>query len=144
MNFRNNFTRLAESLIQEGKLEEATNVADRCFELMPHESIPYNLFVLPLAEIYYTVNQAEKGNAVLRILADKYEEELEYYFSIEMRYLKSSKRELQQAMSIMQRLSMIADQYEQDDLGKDLNERFKLLEELYVQRMTALNQQSPS
>ncbi|NQY66159.1 MAG: DUF2723 domain-containing protein [Flavobacteriales bacterium] len=144
MNFRNNFTRLAEALIAEGDTERASKVADRCFDIMPHESIPYNLFVLPLAEVYYNVGEIEKGNEVIQILANKYEKELDYYFSMKLNYLNATKRDLQQAMSIMQRLSMITEKYEQTELNEILEAKFKSLEELYIQRMTALNQQYPS
>ncbi|MCH7534896.1 MAG: DUF2723 domain-containing protein, partial [Bacteroidetes bacterium] len=138
MNFRNNFTRLAEAFIVEGKINKAVEVADRCFEIMPHESIPYNLFVMPLAEIYYNVGETEKANEIVKILADKYEEELQYYFTFKIADLKSVKRQMQQAISIMQRLSMMSGEFKQEELSKELIERFKILEELYVQRMSKL------
>ena len=45
MNFRNNFARLAMALIDEGKRDSAVKVLDRCLEIMPDETVPYNVFV---------------------------------------------------------------------------------------------------
>ena len=51
MNFRNNFARLADALIAEGEFDKAEVVLDRCIEIMPDETIPFNYFNLPIADI---------------------------------------------------------------------------------------------
>ncbi|NQY10350.1 MAG: DUF2723 domain-containing protein [Flavobacteriales bacterium] len=139
MNFRSNFTRLAEALIAEGKIDKAIEVTDRCFELMPNESIPYNLFVMPLATIYYSVDQFDKGNDIVQILADKYEEELEYYFSLDVSDLKNEGQSMQYAMSIMQRLTKITEQYKQTEMHDMLQARFDRLEAVYMKRVNSIN-----
>ena len=44
MNFRNNFARLATQLVNEGKKMLLLKVLDKCMEVMPESSVPYNYF----------------------------------------------------------------------------------------------------
>jgi hypothetical protein len=53
IKIRNNFTRLAEALVNQGKRDSAVAVLDRCMELMPQERIPYDIFTVGIAEVYY-------------------------------------------------------------------------------------------
>lgn len=55
MNLRNNFGRLAESLLQEGKRDSAMKVLDKCVQEMPDKTIPYNIMMIRIAEMYYQV-----------------------------------------------------------------------------------------
>ena len=52
MNFRNNFGRLAETFLTEGKNEQAIKVLDRALEVMPAENVPLNIFVLRIRVLY--------------------------------------------------------------------------------------------
>ena len=53
MNFRNNFGRLAEQLLREGKRDSSIAVLDKCMEEMPDETVPFNIIMLRIAELYY-------------------------------------------------------------------------------------------
>ncbi|MFM7903559.1 MAG: hypothetical protein ACKPAD_16435 [Bacteroidota bacterium] len=55
MNLRNNFGRLAEALLQEGKRDSAMNVLDKCIKEMPDNTVPYNIMMIRIAEMYYGV-----------------------------------------------------------------------------------------
>ncbi len=81
MNFRNNFSRLAEELIIENKPEKAKKVLDRCMELMPKEKVPLNYFVHPIIESYYQINSTENANQLVSDLYNIYQSELNYFFS---------------------------------------------------------------
>ena len=63
MNLRNNFARLADQLISEGQKEKAIKALDKCMQVMPEKIIPYNFFMLPVAEAYYKAGETEKANA---------------------------------------------------------------------------------
>ena len=64
-NLRNNFARLADALLKEGKIDSAVNVMDRCIEVMPDKTIPYNFFMTPLAECYYRAAQYKKAQIMM-------------------------------------------------------------------------------
>jgi tetratricopeptide (TPR) repeat protein len=55
MNLRNNFGRLAETLLEEGKRDSAMNVLDKCIKEMPDNTVPYNIMMIRIAEMYYGV-----------------------------------------------------------------------------------------
>ncbi|MBK6836878.1 MAG: DUF2723 domain-containing protein [Bacteroidetes bacterium] len=52
-NFRINFSRLAEELMNENKKDSAIKVLDKCVEEMPDKTIHYNYFMTKIAELYY-------------------------------------------------------------------------------------------
>ncbi|MFM9051168.1 MAG: protein O-mannosyl-transferase family [Bacteroidota bacterium] len=52
-NFRINLARLAEGLLSEGKKDSAVKVLDKCIEITPDKTIPYNYFMINIAALYY-------------------------------------------------------------------------------------------
>ena len=81
MNFRNNFSRLAQQLIKEKKHIKAKKVLDKCMELMPGEKVPLNYFVHPLVESYYQIEEFETANKLVLDLYNIYSSELDYFLS---------------------------------------------------------------
>ena len=159
MNLRNNFGRLAEALQEEGEIDSSLKVLDRCNEVMPDKTVPYNVMMLRIGELYYraamdnknpldtlsitnsdvelkqTDKQAsiDKGNAIVKRLADIYEDDLNYYFSLRgTSYFKSVDREMNQAMAIYQELIRLSKLTNQTAITADLEKRFKKLEERYT------------
>ena len=101
MNFRNNFSRLSDALIQKGEYDKAEIVLDKCLEIMPHKAIPFNYFNLPIAEGYYKIGKIEKASEVVSILIETYFDELDYYNSIDEKLLNSMQRDFQIANQII-------------------------------------------
>ncbi len=48
LGIRSCFSRLADEYIKQGNREKAIRVLDRCMELMPRQSVPYDIFMLPV------------------------------------------------------------------------------------------------
>ena len=152
-NLRNNFARLAEQLIVENKRDSALKVLDKCMEVMPENTVPFNVFMMRIAEMYYGVgigNQMdpasittsdielgkyskaiETGNSIVKKIADVYENDLQYYFSLKNSYAIQLNREAQQAMAVMQELIRVSRQAKQEVLAKALEERFSKLQAQY-------------
>lgn len=127
MNLRNNFARLADALIAEGKTEQAKKAIALCMKEMPRKNIPYNYFMLPIAEVYYKLGQDKEANQMLKDIADIYEEDLKYYFRFKGKLAENIDSEKQQAMAVMQRIGQVARMNKQESLAKELDERFKKL-----------------
>ena len=53
LGIRSCFSRLADEYTKQGNREKAIRVLDRCMELMPRQSVPYDIFMLPLIQAYY-------------------------------------------------------------------------------------------
>ncbi|KAA3652922.1 MAG: DUF2723 domain-containing protein [Bacteroidetes bacterium] len=124
MSLRITFSRLAQQLIEENDKEKALEVLDKAFEVMPERNVPYDVFVMYLAENYYAAGDAEKGNQVVARLADIYEQELLYYNSLAPEFAKSITREQQQAGAILNRLVVMTNQlYPQGEFGEQLRDR---------------------
>ncbi len=127
MNLRNNFARLAEALLAEGKTEQAKKALELCMKEMPRKNIPYNYFMLPVAEVYYKLGMNNEANELMKAIANIYEEDLKYYFRFKVKLAENIDSEKQQAMAVMQRIGQVARMNKQETLAKDFDERFKKL-----------------
>jgi hypothetical protein len=161
MNFRNNFSRLAEGLLQEGRLDSVITVLDKMNDEMPDKTVPYNVMMLRPVELYFNAAKGiqtpsigpdgamlnsntvelpegrrkhamDMARAITLRMADIYEDELNYYFSLKgTQYLKFVDRELNQGMAVFNELIRMAKVNGQDDIVKQLEPRFKKLEAQY-------------
>ena len=152
MNVRNSFVRLADGLLDQGKRDSAIAVLDRCNELVPNEKVPYNFFNLLMAESYYRAASSnlrnmnrdslsvevnvhpaatKKANEVIRIMANNYEENLKYYFSLEPKFQATIQEDLQRDFSILSELSKIAKQYGEKAVSDDITKRLNDLLSVY-------------
>ncbi len=160
-NLRNNFSRLAEQLLMEGKRDSAVAVLDRCVEVMPDKTVPYNLMMLRVIELYYTAatlneltlteaglpvtpdaeladkeasHALEAGNQIVKRMLDIYENDLDYYFSLKgTQYYKNVERDMNQSLAVMRELGRMADFADQKDLATEIDKRFKTLEKKFYQ-----------
>ncbi len=81
MNFRNNFSRLAQKLIKEKEYIKAKKVLDYCMTIMPGEKVALNYFVHPIIKSYYNINETESANKIIDLLHTTYTSELQYYLT---------------------------------------------------------------
>ncbi len=87
MNFKSSFKSLAEQLVKEKKFDKAEKVLDKCTSIFTNKLSPYGYYDLLLADLYYKINKPEKGTKILKIAANNYQEELNYYCSLDDKYL---------------------------------------------------------
>jgi hypothetical protein len=118
LNLRNTFSRLAFALVYENKLDSAVKVCDRCVEVMPNESIPFDKMLIPLIDVYFRAGKIEKANQISNILLDRYEQELIYFSQFsgaDAAYLDSDMKE---ASEVIKTIGGLAQNYKQDVLFK--------------------------
>ncbi|OQX97837.1 MAG: hypothetical protein B6I20_11875 [Bacteroidetes bacterium 4572_117] len=125
MNMKNNFSRLANALIDEGKKDSAIVVLDRAIELMPHKRVAYNYYNLLIAEGYYRAGAAEKANEIINIMADKTAEELNYYFSLPKKLQTDLREDTERSLAMAQEILRYCSVYEQKDLFTEINTKFE-------------------
>jgi hypothetical protein len=106
-NFRNNFSRLAEQLINENKLDSAVQVLDKCFKVMPINQVPLNYTVLPIIEQYARAKQEGKAKDLAHKLFDNLNQEAIYYFSIKPNYALGIDQEKRMCLYSIQQLGRI-------------------------------------
>ena len=132
MKIRDVFARLAKALLSENKKEKAIEVLDRVVELTPHRTLSYDYFMVPVAELYYQVNEIDKANKIVNKLAGIYEEDLNYYLSLEKPYSAAVGYETRVAMSVMQELVSITETHKQDKIFEKISENFDILFQKYI------------
>jgi len=80
--YRINLTRLAEALIQEGKMQKAKTIVDLAMTNFPVEYFGNYTTVEPFVESYYALGEKQKAADLINQLAKKYDEQLLYYKSM--------------------------------------------------------------
>ena len=130
-NIRNTFDRLASSLVAEGDNTKAAKVLDRCIELIPHKTVPYNYFSMMMAETYFKAGQAQKGKEIITTIMDSYEEQLDYFFKLKKPMRNSVDNEIQRILYFMREMSMISSRNDQPELLKEVSASFNNYIERY-------------
>lgn len=84
ISYRGNLARLTETLLSEGKTQKAKDVIDLAMEKMPFGYFGYYVFLEPFIDGYYKVGETEKARALYRQVAQKYQESLNYYSTLNL------------------------------------------------------------
>lgn len=105
-NLRLQFSHLADQLIQEGKKDEAVKVLDRCIEVMPERTVPYDQIQImwQLAELYYEADANDKALALTKRLVDLCKQEITFYESLDKDRQEVIKRDVTMKARVMDRL----------------------------------------
>lgn len=107
-NLRNNFLRLAEALIEEGKLDSAVTVVDKCFEVVPSSKVSYDYFSVELARVYLYAGATEKASAQILAMANDFDQELSYYFSLKPKFYSQIEDETRAPYYFLNELNLMA------------------------------------
>ncbi|MAW21637.1 MAG: hypothetical protein CMD16_04505 [Flavobacteriales bacterium] len=78
MNFRNNYSRLAESLYQKRDTTKAIKTLDKCMAEFPRDVVRLSYFALPIIDLYYKLGEVEKANKILAVMMDDNLTEMKY------------------------------------------------------------------
>jgi hypothetical protein len=131
MNLRNNFYRMADALIDEGKKDSAKVVMDLCIKALPDKSVPYNYFVMPIAEGYYKIGDMAKGNEIYTRMIEILNEQLNYYFAFKGEMKDKYSFEKEQNLAMLQKLMQVATRFKQAEISKKAEEVFDSYYKLY-------------
>ncbi|MGR7812489.1 DUF2723 domain-containing protein [Lacinutrix undariae] len=82
ITYRGNLARLIEKFINEKKFDKAEEIADLAMEKMPVDDFGFYTLLEPYISAYYEIGKAEKGRAVYKAVASKYQESLTYYSTL--------------------------------------------------------------
>ena len=111
------------------------HVINRCLELFPDEKIPLDMYMLSIAEACYRLGEIEKAHTVTDRIFENTYDNVEYYLSLNdkfLGYLDIEKRIALHVMSELIRMSMTYNdrdysakiQQRMEELGPGLNSRF--------------------
>ncbi len=123
-SIRNNYARLAEALIAEGKNDMAEAVLDRGFEVTPPEKFELSYFSMSLVEGYFRIGATEKARKFARSLAETQAQEMIYFGQFKGPRAETVRQQLQQASSIYSAMIRMAGQYGDEELREEFNKRY--------------------
>ncbi len=124
LNIRNNFARLANTMIAEGKRDSAVKALDFCFTLLPNSRLPYNYYSLLAANAYYKAGETKKGNEVIEQVAINTEQEWNYYMSLDSDDMLQFQQDIERTSYVMKEILNITSNFKQTELYDKLEKRF--------------------
>ena len=136
MNMRNNYGRLAQALIREGREDSAIMVCNKAVEMMPDEVVPFDFFLIPIADAYFAAGATEKGVRISETLYDYAEENLVYFFGFSGKKAEEIDRYQQQYMAYLQEIMKLAEKHGRQDLFKRSKALFDEYYQIYVKGIT--------
>lgn len=113
---KQNFMRVAENLLAKNEKEKAIALMDECLKQFPDNKITFDMYMVPFADVYYEAGAMEQGNAITERVFEIYSQNLDYYNRLNANLFKYYQKDYEQAIGIIQRLSMMAKMYKQNDL----------------------------
>jgi len=133
---RTMFARLCANLLGEKKKDKAEIALDKCFEVFPDQTKPFDMYVIPMIESYYQCQAFEKGNAIANQLIENTKGELDYFIGM----MKSAMREeafqkVQENMSVLSSMAQLTKKYKLTDLhtayNSTLDDYYKRVQQMY-------------
>jgi hypothetical protein len=123
---KTNFMRVAQSLQEQGMNAEAVEMLDTYIRFFPDEKVPFDMYMLPFAEIYYKAGATEKANQLVERVAEICSQDLDYYASYPPAYNTYFEEETQTALGMIRRMTMLATQFKQEELASRMDSLFNM------------------
>ena len=124
-NIRNNMTRLANALLDEGKKQKAVDILNKLMFELPPELVPHDHFSIFLAEAYYKAGEFDKADEIMRAVAKNFLQEIRFFGSLDTKKRMSVMGDMERDMAIYGRLLLPTVQmYDRKDLLKELEEEY--------------------
>jgi hypothetical protein len=115
---RQNYLRAAETFLTRGEKEKAVKLLDTCQYFFPDSKIPYDIMMIPFADVYYGAGELEKGNAIVSRLIEIFADDLRYYKTVNPGFVQEHyKDDIDRNMRILRTLSQMAKENGQKDLA---------------------------
>jgi hypothetical protein len=127
-NFRLQLSNLAEQLEVEGKDSLALKVLYKSLEVMPEKNVPYDRVLLPTVEMFYQLGDSVKGGELAERLFEIFEDDVEYWLTLEPEFALSLDEEYQIKMTVNSRIIQVINFFDPtSELAKELGERMETL-----------------
>ncbi len=123
---KTNIMRVAQSLQDQGKNKEAIEMLDLYIKNFPDSKVPFDMYMLPFAEIYYKAGATEKATKLMERVAKIYSDNLDYYYSFSPSHRQYFEQDVQTCLGIIKRISMMAAENKQTQLAAKIDTLFNL------------------
>jgi len=123
---KTNFMRTAQALVSMGKKKEAVELLDTFFKYFPDSKVPFDMYMLPYADIYYKAGAIDKANKLVERVAEIYSQNLSYYNSYASQDRQYFEQDIQTCLGMIRRCSMVAGDNHQKQLAAKLDTLFNM------------------
>ncbi len=130
MMAKQSYMRLAQALMNKNKSAEAVAVVDHMLKEFPNEKFAFDIYMMPIVEVYYRAGDTVKANNFVKAMAKVFGDNLTYYNHVAPKFAEYYKDDKEEAMMVIARLLSVAKQYKQDELLKELQASYNIPEEL--------------
>ena len=118
------YMRLAQSLVNRERYDEAVAVMDKCQYFFPDEKIPYGFYYEGyFPELYYKSGAMEKGDDILMKISENSIDELRYYKSLKPKFIEYYKDDIHDALSLVNTMADCAKRYRRYDIQQYLDNK---------------------
>ena len=114
ISFRNNLVRLAEEFIKEENYVKAEEVLDLSLDKMPIKRYGHFGLVLGYVDNYYKINKTEKARNVANILANIFQDRIEYYSVLDNNSLSQHFDDIEATLLMYNNVVASADEYDKE------------------------------
>jgi len=126
-HLRNNYSRLAIQLIEEGKKEKAVEVVDKSLSYLTNEKIPYDFLNVFAVEAYFKAGEPNKAIEVAEQIADNLLGDLNYVQHLPIHISGAYKREVEIAEYGIRELMRLAIEHKQEDWVDKIQDKLAML-----------------
>lgn len=117
-NIRTNLSRLANALLDEDQKEKAKTVLDLSSRIFSSERVPHNYLSVFMARAYYRAGELEKGDQILKDMADSNLKELKYYSTLGRKYSTYAQTEIGRNLAIYREIVTMAKTFNRGEMLK--------------------------
>jgi hypothetical protein len=118
------YMRLAQTLANSQRKEEAVAVLDKCLEFFPNDKIPYDIMMMTYPEIYYACGATEKGDAFMNTMLENCKDNLRYYYELDVPFLMYYSENIYENLAILDKMKTIATKYKRNELRNQIASTF--------------------
>lgn len=104
VSYRNNMERLARKLLDENKLDKATEILDISLEKMPVQKFGHYSMLISYVDLYYQLNKKEKARKLISELKKVLQENLVYYSQFDEAEIENIFNEIKQNLLMYDQL----------------------------------------
>ena len=118
---KQNFARLARTLTLEGKKDSAVKVCDYVQQIFPDNKVHFDYYMIQFVDVYYKAGAFEKGNKLASKLMHIYQQNADYYLSLNPEFRSNYEEDLSEAFGFFNTMKQIAEQYNQKDISQRID-----------------------
>lgn len=122
---RLNYARLAQALAREGKNEKALQVLDRCMEVLPLNTVPYDPYVNDVIEAYFAAGNTDRALEMTNGLLEHYYAHLDYSLKQAPYIVTSSDYAIGTAFEYARRAGEACMEYGKTEMGVEISKKLQ-------------------